>query len=102
MKKRKKTKKLSQLLEVHILETPGMIWLKFGMWGTDSGGYLHSTNCPVLYKQHEVTYTRKSPYCSSCQYTHGCGAPTSWAARHSTVCILNGGMKLNVREQERV
>ena len=24
---------------------------------------------------------------SSCQYTHGCYAPASWAARHTTVCL---------------
>ena len=24
---------------------------------------------------------------SSCQYTHGCCAPASWAARHTTVCF---------------
>jgi len=36
---KKKTKKLSQF---YILEVPGTIQLKFGMWGTDSGGHLHS------------------------------------------------------------
>ena len=62
--KRKITKKLSQFLEVHTSETPVAISLKFGMWGTDSGGHLHNKNRPVSYKQHEVTYTRKSHYCS--------------------------------------
>jgi len=63
---KKKTKKLSQFLEVHISETPGTIYLKFRIWGTEVGGHLHSKNRPVSYKQHEVTYTRKSHYCSSC------------------------------------
>ena len=45
--KRKKTKKLSQYLEVHISKTPGTIYLKFEMWGTDGGGCLHSKSRPV-------------------------------------------------------
>jgi len=65
-KKEKKTKKLSQFVEVRISETPGAIDLKFGIWGTDVGGHLHSKNRPVSYKQHEVTYTQKSHYCSFC------------------------------------
>jgi len=73
-------------LEVHISETPGAI-LKFGMWGIGVGGHLHSKSCLVLYKQHEVMYTWKSHYCFSCQYTHWCGAPASWAARHTTMCL---------------
>ena len=36
---------------------------------------------------HKVTYTRKLHHCSSCQYTHGCGALASWAARRTTVCL---------------
>jgi len=46
-KKEEKTKKLSQFLEVHISETPGAIYLKFGLCGTDFGGHLHSKNRPV-------------------------------------------------------
>jgi len=57
------------------------------MWGTDSGGHLHSKNCLVSYKQLKVTYMQKSHYCSSCQYAHGCGVTASWAARHTTVCF---------------
>ena len=30
---------------------------------------------------------RKLCFRSSCQYTHGCCAPASWAARHTTVCL---------------
>ena len=59
-------KKLSQFLEVHISETSGAIYLKFGIWGTDVGGHVHSKNRLVSYKQHEGMYTRKSHYCSSC------------------------------------
>jgi len=87
-KEGKKEKKLSQFLKIHISETPGTIYLKFGMWGTDGGVRLHSKNCPVSYKQHEVTYMRKLRYCSSCQYTHGCGAPASWAAQYILLCFL--------------
>ena len=29
-------------------------------------------------------------FLSSCQYTHGCYAPASWAARHTTVCLDYG------------
>jgi len=77
-------KKLSQFLKVHISEMPGKIYLKFGMWGTDGGGHFHSKNHLVSYKQHKVTYTQKLRYCSSCQYTHECGVPASWAA---CVCL---------------
>jgi len=56
-KEEKKTKKLSQFLEVHISETTGVIYLKFGIWGTDVRGHLHSKNRQVSYKQHEVTHT---------------------------------------------
>jgi len=52
LQKEKKKKKLSQYLEVHISEMPGTIYLKFGMWGTDIGGHLHSKNCLVSYKHH--------------------------------------------------
>jgi len=75
-------KKLSQFSEVYISEIPGVIWLKFGMWGTDGGGYLHSKNRPVLYKQHEAKYAQKLQYRSS---SHGCGAPASWA---TLPCLL--------------
>ena len=85
--KRKKMKRLSQFLKVYILEAPGATRLKFGMRSTDGGGHLHSKNRPVSYKQHEVMYTQKLHYCSSCQYTHGCGALASWAARHTTMCF---------------
>ena len=34
----KKMKKLSQLLELHISETPSAIYLKFGIWDTDVVG----------------------------------------------------------------
>ena len=70
-------------MKVHISETPGTILLEI-MWDTDGGAHLHSKNHPVLYEQHEVTYTH---YYSSCQYTHGCDAPASWAARHTTMCL---------------
>ena len=66
MEKKKKKKKLGQFLEVHISEIPGVIYLKFGTWGTDVGAHLHSKYGPVSYKQHKVTYVQKSHYCSSC------------------------------------
>ena len=87
-KEEKKAKKLSQCLKVHISEMPDAIYLKFGMWGTGGGGHIQSRNCPVSYKQHRVTYTRKSHFCSSCQYAHGCGAPACWAAWHTTMCLI--------------
>jgi len=34
-------KKLSQFLKVHILETLGVIWLKFEMWSDDIGRHFH-------------------------------------------------------------
>ena len=35
----------------------------------------------VSSRQHRAVEVRKLRFCSSCQYTHGCCAPGSWAAR---------------------
>ena len=86
-KKKKKTKKLSQFLKSHISGTLDAISLKIGMWRTDVGGNVHSKNRIVSSRQHNTTEVRKFRFLSSCQYTHGCCAPVSWAARHTTVCL---------------
>ena len=85
--KRKKTKELSQCLKSNISGTPEAISLKFGIWGTELGERVHSKNCLVSSRQHRVTEVRKLHFRSSCQYTQGCCAPASWAARHTTVCL---------------
>ena len=82
-KKEKKTKKLSQLLKSHISGTLEAISLKFGMWSA----HVHSKNRLVSSRQHRATEVRKLCFLSSCQYTDGCCAPASWAARHTTVCL---------------
>ena len=80
-KKRKKNKKkLSQFLKSHISGIPEVISLKFGMWGTEVGGRVHSKNCLVSSRQHRATEVQKLHFRSSCQYTHGCCSPASWAA----------------------
>ena len=86
-KKEKKTKKLSQFLKSHISGTRGAISLKFGMWSAEVGGSVHSKNRLVSSRQHRATEVRKLRFLPSCQYTHGCYAPASWAARHTTVCL---------------
>ena len=86
-KKKKKTKKLSQLLKSHISGTREAISLKFGMWSAAVGGDVHSKNRLVSSRKHRATEVRKLRFLSSCQYTHGCYAPASWAARHTTVCL---------------
>ena len=86
-KKKKKTKKLSQFLKSHILGTREAISLKFGMWSAAVGGHVHSKNRLVSSRKHRATEVRKLRFLSSCQYTHGCYAPASWAARHTTVCL---------------
>ena len=86
-KKKKKTKKLSQFLKSHISETREAISLKFGMWSAAVGGHIHSKNRLVSSRKHGATEVRKLRFLSSCQYTHGCYAPASWAARHTTVCL---------------
>ena len=83
----KKPKKLSQFLKSHISETLKTISLKFGMWSAEGGGSVHSKNRLVSSRQHRATEVRKVSFLSSCQYTHGCYAPASWAARHTTVCL---------------
>ena len=78
-KEEKKTKKLSQFLKSHISGTREAISLKFGMWSTAVGGHVHSKNRLVLSRKHRATEVRKLLFLSSCQYTHGCYAPASWA-----------------------
>ena len=89
---RKKTKKLSQLLKSHISRTLEAISLKFGIWSAEVGGCVYSKNRLVSSRQHRATEVRKSRFLSSCQYTHGCCAPASWAARHTTVCLDISGV----------
>ena len=86
-RRRKKTKKLSQFLKSHISGTREAISLKFGMWSAAVGENVHSKNRLVSSRMHRVTEVRKLRFLSSCQYTHGCYAPASWAARHTTVCL---------------
>ena len=86
-KKKKKTKKLSQFLKSNISGTLEAISLKFGMWSAEGGGSVHSKNRLVSSRQHRAKEVRKLRFLSSCQYTHGCYAPVSWAARHTTVCL---------------
>ena len=86
--RRKKTKKLSQFLKSHISGTLEAISLKFGMWSTEVGGRIHSKNRLVSSRQHRATEVRKLHFCTSCQYTHGCCALASWAARHTVPCVL--------------
>ena len=85
--RRKKTKKLSQFLKSHISGTLEAISLKFGMSSSVGGGHVHSKNHLVSSRKHRATEVRKLRFLSSCQYTHGCYAPASWAARHTTVCL---------------
>ena len=83
-------------MKSHILGTLEAISLKFGMWSAEGGGSVHSKNRLVSSRQHRATQVRKLRFLSSCQYTHWCYAPASWAARHTTVCldndIYNGGV----------
>ena len=86
-KKKKNNKKLSQFLKSHISGTREAIALNFRMWSAEVGGSVHSKNRLVSSRQHRATEVRKLCFLSSCQYTHGCCAPASWAARHTTVCL---------------
>jgi len=51
--RRKKTKKLSQTLRAYNSQIRGTILLKFGMWGAEGGGRLHSEN---KLREHGATY----------------------------------------------
>ena len=97
--KKKKTKKLSQFLKLYISGTLEAISLKFGMWSAEVGGRVHSKNRLVSSRKHRATEVQILRFCSFCQYTHGCCAPASWAARHTTVCLdvysVNGPNKLS-------
>ena len=89
--KRKKNKKKNEetkpIFEVAYLGNARAISLKFGMWSTEVGGPVHSKNCLVSSRQHRATEMRKLHFRSSCQYTHECCVPDSWAAQHTTVCL---------------
>ena len=93
--KKKKPKKLSQFLKSHTSGTSEAISLKFGMWSTEVGGRVHSKNRLVSSRKHRATEVRKLGFLSSCQYTHGCCAPASWAARYTTVCLDTEDFFLN-------
>ena len=86
-KKEKRTKKLSQFLKSHISGTHEVISLKCGMWSAEVGEHVHSKNRLVSSRKHRAMEVRKLRFLSFCQYTHGCYAPASWAARHTTVCL---------------
>ena len=47
----------------------------------------HSKHHLVSSRQHRATEVRILHFRSSCQYTHGCCAPASWATQHTTVCL---------------
>ena len=86
-KKIRRKNKLNQFLKSHISGALEAISLKFGMWSTEVGGRAHIKNRLVSSRQHRATEVRKLRFLSSCQYTHGCCAPASWAAQHTTVCL---------------
>ena len=74
-------------LKSHISGMLEAILLTFGMGRAEVGGSVHSKNRLVSLRQHRATEVQKLCFPSSCQYTHGCCAPASWAARHTTVCL---------------
>ena len=53
------------------------------MWSTEVGENVYTKTRLVSSRQHRATEVRKLRSLSSCQYTHGCCAPASWAARHT-------------------
>ena len=86
-KEEEKNEETKPILKSHISGTPKAILLKCGMWGTEVRGRVHSKNRLVSSRQHRATEVRKLRFRFSCQYTHGCCAPASWAAQHTTVCV---------------
>jgi len=56
LKRKKKTKKLSQTLRAYNSQICGTILLKFGMWGTEGGGYLYYENNLSSTREHGATY----------------------------------------------
>ena len=85
----KRNEETKPILKSHISGTLEAIVLKFGMWSAEVGGHVHSKNRHVSSRHHRATEVRKLHFRSSCQYTHGCCAPASWAAPHDTLpCVL--------------
>ena len=67
------------------------------MWGTDGGGHLHSKNHPVLPSSMRL---RMHENCLPVNILYSrCGAPASWAAQHTTVCLklLHGSPHMSDR-----
>ena len=85
IEKDEETKKV--FFKSHISGTLQAISLKFGMWSTEIGGHVHSKNRFVSSRKHRTIEVRKLCFWFSCQYTHGCCMPASWAARYTTVCL---------------
>ena len=90
-KRSKKTRKNEETIPIFenlYLRNPGTIYLKFGMCGTEGREHLDSSWFRTSSTQLRIR--KNCIYCSSCQYTHGCGALVSWGARHTTVCLDYG------------
>ena len=69
--RRKKTKKLSQFLKLHISGTPEAILLKFGIRSTEVGGSVHSKIVLFHRSNTELRRCENCIFFYSCQYTHG-------------------------------
>ena len=79
-KKEEKTMKLSQFFESLYLGNASVtIWNV----GTDGEGHLYCKNRP----RKSSMKVWKLHYYSSCQYTHGCGTPATYASRHTTMYL---------------
>ena len=78
--RRKKNEETKPIFKLHISGMREVILLKFGMWSAEVGGHVHTKNHLVSSRKHRATEVRKLHFLSSCQYTHRCYAPASWAA----------------------
>ena len=86
IRRKKKTKKLSQFLKSHISGTLEAISLKFGMWSAEGGGSVHSKNRRFI-KAAQSYGGAKIAFSFFLSIYSRCYAPASWAARHTTVCL---------------
>ena len=85
MKKDKK-KETKPILKSHTLGMLKVILLKFSLWNTDIGGYVHNKKLSCFVKAVWSYKCVKSVFSFFLSIYSWCGVPAFWAARQTTVC----------------
>ena len=76
-----------ETLAACISEMAKVISFKFGMWTPLAGRQLCSNSGSNRIRDHRNTKMQKFAFFSSCQIYPRWGAPASWAAQHTIMCL---------------